>query len=66
VHFSSTHTKCSANLVLLLRIVPPDATPTLVVWLPARIAGRLSSRYVAMIMYCWHALKLEGVLRAVD
>jgi hypothetical protein len=31
----------------------------------SRIAGHLSSRYLAMIMYFWYALKLENVYRAV-
>jgi hypothetical protein len=31
----------------------------------ARITEYLSSRNLAMVVYCWHALKLEGVYLAV-
>jgi hypothetical protein len=46
-------------------LLPSNELQTFVAQLLARIAGCLSSRCMATIMYFWHVLKLEGIYRAV-
>jgi hypothetical protein len=46
-------------------LLPSNELQTFIVPLLACIVGCSLSRCMAMLMYCWHALKLEGVHRAV-